>query len=368
MIEEKISWSQPEIGEDEIKQVLDSFNINWLTMGPKVAKFEEVMAEYLHVPYAVAVSNGTVALDIALKVLEIGPGDEVIVPAMTYFATASAVSYQWAVPVFVDIEAGSYNLDPEKVKSAISSKTKAIIFIDYGGNPADITGLKAIADEHGLILLQDGAQSLGGMYKGSPLGAQTAVSTMSFHMAKVMTTVEGGMVFTRDADIAHELRILRNQGESQKYMHSRLGTNARMSDLSAAIGLAQAEKIHWMLQERERVALRYNSHFEEHPQIEIIKCKKAGSRHANFFYPILVPDRDVVADELRAKGIDTRVAYPMPLYEQELYHSGRMPCRKDPCPVAERFTSRILNLPIFPSLKNEQVDLVAGEILKCTGK
>lgn len=360
----KIPWSKPLIDDKEIVIVLECFNADWLTMGPKVAQFEELMAKYLHVPYAIAVNNGTVALDLALKVLGIVPGDEVIVPAMTYFATAASVSYQYAVPVFVDIEPYSYNLDPEKIEAAITHKTKAIIFIDYGGNPADIQGLKTVAKKHGLVLLQDAAQSLGGRYFGTPLGAQTSVSTMSFHTAKVMTTVEGGMIFTHSDSLAREFRVLRNQGESGKYLHSHLGTNARMTDMSAAIGISQLEKLPYMLKERERVALRYDSIFDKEKGVEIIRCSRKNSKHAHFFYPILVPKRDAIAAHLKAKDIDTRIAYPVPLYEQELYKSGRAASRKAKCPVAETFTSKVLNLPIYPALTDEEVDLIAYTVLE----
>lgn len=363
-----IQWSQPEIDGRELNQIIGSFKSGWLTMGPKVEKLEMAMAEYLNVPYAVAVTNGTVAIDIALKILGVGPGDEVIVPAMTYMATAAAVSYQHAIPVFVDIEPQSYNLDPSKIKAAISLKTKGIIYIDYGGNPANYEGMKAVAAKHGLFLLQDAAQSLGAVYKGSPAGAQTEISTMSFHMAKVMTTVEGGMIFTHNKEYAKEARIRRNQGESGKYLHSHLGTNARMTDISAAVGLAQFNKLGYMLQERKRVADIYDSSFKKHKGIEVMKCSYPKSRHAYFFYPIMVENRDDLACELRSKGVDTRIAYPMPIYEQEVYSKNKMPCRAAPCPIAKEFTTKVLNLPIFPSLKNRQVAYISETVLKFVEK
>ena len=362
---QKIPWAQPEIDKSEVNQILDSFDVGWLTMGPKVKKFERMMANYVGAPHAVAVINGTVALDLSLKCLGIVPGDEVVVPAMTYFATASAVSYQHAVPVFVDIEPTSFNLDPDKIEEAISPKCKAIVFIDYGGNPADIEGLKAVAQKHNLLLLQDAAQSLGGIYRNKLLGAQTPISTMSFHMAKIMTTVEGGMIFTHSEEVAEELRVRRNQGESAKYIHSHLGTNARMMDLCAAIGLAQFEKLPWMLRERQRVAKRYDAHFKNHDKIQVTCCHQLDSANAYFFYPVMVDSRNMVVDKLKEKGIDTRIAYPMPVYKQDLYRkNGREAYRKMSCPVAEQFTSRVINLPIFPSLRDDQVDIVASELLK----
>ena len=359
----RIPWAIPEVHNEEMQNVLDSFQANWLTMGPKVAEFEKTMAEYVKATYAVAMSNGTVALDIALKILGVGPSDEVIVPAMTYIATAAAISYQHAMPVFVDIEPGSFNLDPAKIEAAISPRTRGIIFIDYGGNPADIDGIKAVAKKHNLFLLQDAAQSLGGVYKNEPLGAQTKISTMSFHMAKVMTCVEGGMVFTSDSKVAEELRIRRNQGESSKYLHSHLGTNARMIDICAAIGLEQFKKLPWMLKERRRVAERYNTNFSRSAKVAVMKCIRPNSCNAYFFYPILVAERDHLISLLRDAGIDTRVAYPMPVYQQQLYQSGKLPYRKTLCPIAEQFTARVVNLPIFPGLKDTQIDEIAEKIL-----
>jgi perosamine synthetase len=358
----KIPWSQPEVKEDELRQVRDAFDADWLTMGPKVAEFEQKMADYLNVSCAVAVNNGTVALDLALKVLGVGPGDEVIVPAMTYFATASSVSYQYAIPVFTDIETQSYNLDPVAVEAAITEKTKGIVFIDYGGNPAEIDALRTLVDRNKLFLLQDAAQSLGGVYRNAPLGAQTLLSTMSFHMAKVMTSIEGGMIFTHDENIAQELRVRRNQGESGKYLHSHLGTNARMTDLVASIALAQFDKLPLLLKERARVAERYYANFEGNPMIETIRCRRPDSREAHFFFPILTNNRDQVIAHLLEKGIDTRIAYPMPVYRQEVYDKNRAVSRKTPCPVAEHFTSRVINLPIFPALSNYEVDVIAAEV------
>ncbi len=367
-IEINIPWSTPEIKDEELREVFDSFTADWLTMGPKVKRFEELMANYLNVPHAIAMSNGSVAIDLVLKVLGIKPGDEVIIPSMTYIATAAAVSYQAAVPVFVDIENQSFNLDASRIKQAIGPKTKAIMFIDYGGNPSDIDALAKVAKENNLMLIQDAAQSLGGVYHGKPLGAQTTVSTMSFHMAKVMTTVEGGMVFTHDERIAKELRIRRNQGESGKYLHAYLGTNARMTDLNAAIGLAQFKKLPTLLKERARVAAQYDRHFSAHKSIRVAKTVRPDSKNAYFFYPILVKNRDEVVAALKAKGVDTRIAYPMPVYEQEVYRSGREACRITASAVAQEFTSQVINLPIFLALSDEQVDYIAEAVIGAASK
>lgn len=359
----RIAWSEPAFDDSELAGVIDSFEADWLTMGPKVKKFEAVLAAYHGIRHAMAVSNGSVAIDLVLKALGVGPGDEVIVPAMTYFATASMVSYQHATPVFVDVENDSYNLDPARIEAAITQKTRAIIFIDYGGNPADIDGLKAVAEAHAIPLVHDAAQSLGAIYKGQPVGNQCQVATMSFHMAKIMTSVEGGMVLTRDAGIAEEIRIRRNQGESGKYLHSHLGTNARMTDITAAIGLAQFAKLDKLLAARRHVAEKFNTLFDGHNSIEVAKCTRLESRHAYFFYPILVDNRDHVVERLAAAGIDTRIAYSMPVYAQELYACGRATSRAMPCPVSERFTQRVINLPIYPDLHDDAVGEIAETVI-----
>ena len=176
------------------------------------------------------------------------------------------------------------------------------------------------------------------------------------------------MILTHNEEYAHEARIRRNQGESGKYLHSHLGTNARMTDISAGIGLAQKRKLDWMLKERKRVASRYDEAFESHSGIEVMCCRRPDSAHAYFFYPILVNNRDDIAAAMKEKGIDTRIAYPMPVYDQALYSGGGLPCRMTPCPVAGEFTKKVINLPIFPSLTNDQVDYIARIVLELVEK
>ena len=331
---EKISipWAKPSFDSNELNEVIDSFSSNWLTMGPKVNKFEKEMAHLLSVPFAIAVNNGTIALDIALKSIRIKPSDEVIVPAMTYFATASAVSYQYATPVFVDIDKESFNLDPKRIEDAISKKTKAILFIDYGGNPANFDSIKEISKKYNLSLLQDGAQSLGGIYKGKPMGAQAKISTMSFHMAKIITCVEGGMIFTHDKNLMSEVLSRRNQGEvgKENYNHVFLGTNARMTDIQAAIGLAQLKKLPIFLEKRKNIAKKYDELFNQYDlNVKTISTLRKNSINPYFLYPILIDNRDQIALYIKKKyGIDTRIAYSMPVYEQKLYSEGRAKFKK----------------------------------------
>jgi dTDP-4-amino-4,6-dideoxygalactose transaminase len=357
-----IPWFKPSIGAEELAEVQQAFSDNWLTQGPRVQRFEEAIAQRVGVPHAIAVSNGSVAIDIVLTMVGVHPGDEVIVPSMTYYATAAAVSRIGATPVFVDVDPATGNLDPEKLAEAASPLTRAAIFIDYGGGPADVARLKKEAQRLGIHLIQDAAQSLGAIYDGKPMGAETEISTMSFHMAKIISTVEGGMIFTHNSDYAKEARIYRNQGETSKYMHGRLGHNARMTDISAAIGLRQIEKLDRHLTERARVAERYNSHFRGHNKIRTTPCTIPGAKHSNFFYPILVENRPKVEAALKVRGIDYRIAYPLPVQEQEVYASGRAPSRSMVTPGSAEFTQKVLNPPMFPDMTTEMIDKVAQTI------
>lgn len=362
MSEYSIPWFKPNIGAEELAEVQGAFADNWLTQGPRVQKFEEAVAQRLGVPHAIAVSNGSVAIDIVLSIIGIRPGDEVVVPAMTYYATAAAVSRVGAIPVFADIDLATGNLDPQKLAEAVSPRTKAAIFIDYGGGPADVAALKKEAERLGLQLVQDAAQSLGATYNGKPMGAETEISTMSFHMAKIISTVEGGMILTHNADYAKEARIYRNQGETAKYMHGRLGHNARMTDISAAIGMRQLEKLDHNLVERARVVERYEHYFRGHNKIQTMPCTIPEAKHSNFFYPILVENRDNVERALKTAGIDYRIAYSMPVFNQEVYATGRAASRTMESPNAAKFTQKILNPPLFPDMTTEMVDKVASVI------
>jgi len=361
----KIPWADPWLDKCEVAAINAVLESRWLGMGARVAEFEDKMHQYIGVKHALAVSNGTVALDLALKVLGVGPGDEVIIPAMTYVATAHAVLYQHARPVFADIELKTFNIEPASVERLITKKTKCIIYIDYGGNPADSVGLQEISERHAIPLLQDGAQSLGGGYNGSRLCKQGTISTTSFHIAKLITTIEGGMIFTDDEKIAQDLRMMRNQGEDpqRKYIHRVLGTNARMTDLQAAIGLKQIEKLDVIATRRSQIAQSYYKKFEKNEKIKL-PIVREGGRNAWFFVPILVENRDKVIQGLEGNGIETRIAYPMPVYEQPFFDLYREQGREYACPNAKWMTERVINLPIFYSMSDEEISFVADNVMR----
>tara|TARA_B100002019_G_C21273365_1_gene603715 strand:+ start:2010 stop:3104 length:1095 start_codon:yes stop_codon:yes gene_type:complete len=360
---DRIPWSVPEVGDKELNEIKQSFSADWLTMGPKVSEFESLMAGYLNVEHAIAVSNGTDAIDLALMAKDIKYGDEVIVPAMTYFSTGACVNRVGATPVYTDICSKTWNLNPKLIEDAITEKTKGIIFIDYGGNPADIDSILSIAKKNDLFVIQDAAQSLGGVYKDTPLGAQAEISTMSFHMAKILATVEGGMIFTHDDEIYEKLKKYRNHGESKKYIHEVLGTNARMTDITAGIGIAQFKKLDSFLKRRKVAAEIYDSYLCKHDIISKPQCIYENSQNANFLYSICVPDRHKVEMKLKEKNIDYRICYPMPLYKQPLYDLDNINCRYHECPVAEQISSGTISLPMFPSINESQIKIISETVL-----
>ncbi|MGA1870273.1 MAG: DegT/DnrJ/EryC1/StrS family aminotransferase [bacterium] len=365
----KIPWAHPWLDENEREELIAAFDSTWLSMGPRTKLLEERMQHYIGGKHAIAVSNGTDALDLALKALNVGPGDEVIVPAMTYVATVNSVLYQHATPLFADIQLETFNIDPCAIEQLITKKTKCIMYIDYGGNPADHKRLQYLSKQSGIPLLQDAAQSLGGESDGEKLCKQGLVSTTSFHIAKLMTTIEGGMVFTEDDNIATNIRMMRNQGEDliKKYIHKVLGTNSRMTDLHAAIGLRQMDKFEQILKKREQIAQFYYSCFSSSDKITLPIVKK-GNKCGWFFSPILVENRDKITKELNDKGIATRIAYPMPVYEQEFFIKFRKPEIKYDCLHAKWMTERVINLPMFHTMTEKQLHYIVENVLAAVNK
>ncbi len=360
MKEMHIPWARPYIDKEELDEVIDSVKSTWITMGPKVKKFEEEMAGYIGVRHGIAVSNGTAALDVALKALEIQPGDEVIIPAMTYIATANAVLYQHAGPVLADIKPDTFNIDPDDVLKKITKKTRCIMPIDYGGQGADYDALTRIAREHNVHLLVDGAPSLGGEYKGKKLCSFGDIATTSFHAAKIMTTGEGGMVFTDDDELDRKSRIIRNQGEDpqRKYYHPLLGHNYRMTDLHAAIGLAQFRKLTAILKKRAALAEYYNKNLRDSTDIIKLPYVAPGNKHAWFLYTVLVDNGDKVEKYCKSKGVELRRSWPLPIHRQPIYRS----ITGGSYPVAEDVTRRILNLPMYFAMTREEQDYVINHL------
>ncbi len=359
-----IPWAKPAVGEAELNEVIACMKSGWLTCGPRVAQFEEQMAVRAGRAFSVAVSNGTAALDVALRTAGIGPGDEVIVPALSYIATASTVAIVGARPVFCDIDPRNLGMDPVSAADRITLRTRAILCTDHGGNPCDFDALLSLAHRHNVPLILDGAQSIGAAFNGKPALAHGLISTVSFHAAKTITTIEGGMAFTDDPTLARRMRIIRSQGEDpdRKYHHVELGHNFRMTELQAAIGLAQLGKLDALLADRQKLAGQYEDEFTDlglrtPPGVP-------GGRNSFFLFSVLTPDRDRAVRRLKNRGIETRICYPAPLYAQPIL--GKY--KTDPCPIAERTCASILNPPMFFGLTRIQQQRVARELGDAIGE
>src|SRR3954451_7022905 len=269
-----IPIAKPYLTEEEAQAAYDTILTGWITQGPKVQEFEEKFAAYTGAHYAVAVSNCTTALHLSMIVSGIGPGDEVICPSMSYIATANAIKYVGATPVFAEVQQDTYNLDPVDTEKRISKKTKAIIVVHQMGMPADIDRFKKLCEQYDLKLIEDAACAAGSMYKGGKIGSHSEMVCFSFHPRKVISTGDGGMITTNREDYYHRLRLLRQHGmsindrvrhEAKKIVfedHVEVGYNYRMTDIQAAVGIKQLEKLDWIVDERRKIAADYNEAFK----------------------------------------------------------------------------------------------------------
>ncbi len=311
-----IPIAHPLLGAEEDAAVLRVLASGQLAQGERVAAFEQRFGELCHVHAAVAVSSGTAALHLALLAHNIGPGDEVITTAFSFAATANAILLVGAIPVFVDIEPDTYTLDPNQVERAISGRTKAIIAVHLYGHPCDMDRLEQLAATYSLVLIEDASQAHAAAVNGRPVGS-FGTGCFSFYATKNMTTGEGGMVTTNDPAIAERVRLLRNHGQEARYYQVALGYNLRMTELQAALGIAQIGKLEYFTQQRIANASFLTGHLMGVVQTPIVR---PGCRHVYHQYTIRVlSNRNEWMKQLRAKGIDTTIHYPLPIHQQPFY-------------------------------------------------
>lgn len=353
-----IPIARPVIGQDEVAAVSEVLLSGMLAQGDKVAEFEQKFAGYCGTAQAVAVSNGTTALHAALLAAGIGPGDEVIVPAFSFIATATAVSMCGAKPVFADVDEQIFTISPDQVKERITEKTKAVIGVHLFGQPFDVDPVKEICETHNLALIEDAAQAHGALYHGVKVGNLGRAGCFSFYATKNMITGEGGMVTTSDKPMADRLRRIINHGQSEKYLHTELGYNYRMTDIAAAIGIVQLKKLDKFNMRRRKNAEYYTANLTAKG---LIKPKVADNvQHVYHQYVVQVTkdfplSRSALMDLLKAKGIGSAVHYPIPIHRQPLYAPVADP---DPCPVATRLSETVLSLPVHPSLDTKDLATV----------
>jgi perosamine synthetase len=363
---ERLPVSTAALIGNEMEYVRQCLESTWISScGEFVEAFEEKFATLCGVEHAVAVNTGTAALHVALLGLGVSPGDEVIVPSLTYVATASAVSYCGATPVLVDSEPGSWNLDPTAVEAAVGPRTVGIVAVHLYGHPAQMDALGALAGRHGLFLLEDAAQAHGSRYRDKPVGSLGDAGAFSFFGGKLVTTGEGGIVVTGDAALAEMARALRNHARDpeHRYHSSRVGFNYRMTNVAAAIGLGQLERFDWHLARRRANAARYRERLHGHPALEMAR-PEPWAESVEWLTSVVLSnagesERDLVMAELDSAGIETRPVFP-PLHLQEIFGgagAGSMP-------VAERLGAKGLSLPSGAPLSGEQIDRVCETLLQ----
>jgi len=371
-----LPYGRQSVDEEDIQAVIEVLRSDWLTTGPKVSEFENAFADFVGAKYAVAVSSGTAALHSAVFAVGIGPGDEVIVPPITFAATANAVVFQRGTPIFADVDADTLLLDPCKAEAKITSHTKAIIAVDYAGQPCDYDSLKRITERHNLILIADACHALGATYKGQKVGTLADLNVFSFHPVKHITTGEGGMITTSNPQFAERMRIFRNHGITTDY-HQRelqgswyyeminLGYNYRITDFQCALGLSQINKLKGWVKRRQEIAKFYHETFSDISGIIPLKINTNVSHAYHLFVVRVIKselgmDRSKVFNELRKAGISVNVHY-IPVHLHPFYQK-KFGTYLGLCPHGEKAYEQIISLPIFPAMNNNDVHRVIDSL------
>jgi perosamine synthetase len=375
-----LPYGRQSISEDDIQAVVDVLRSDWLTTGPKVAEFEEAVAAWVGAKYAVAFSSGTAALHGAAFAAGLKPGDEAITSPLTFAATANCVLYQGARPVFADVSPDTLNLDPDRFAERITPSTRAVLPVDYAGHPADLDPILALAERHGLTVIEDACHALGAEYKGRRTGCVAHMSVFSFHPVKHVATGEGGMVTTNRADLAESLRRFRNHGISSDarqrhaagqwhYEMVLLGFNYRLTDVACALGLSQLKKLEANLARRRQIAARYTAAFRNLRGV-VAPTVRPNVNPAWHLYPVRVnpallhTDRAHVFRALRAENIGVNVHY-IPVHMHP-YYRDRFGYKGGEYPVAEAAYEQLISLPMFHGMTDEDVQDVIDALIKVT--
>ena len=354
-----ISIAKPYIGEEEKNLVMEVLESGMLAQGPKVAALEEAFAQLCNVKHAIATTSGTTALHTALLAHDIGPGDEVITTPFTFIASANSILFTGATPVFVDIDPETFNIDPALIEDAITPNTKAILPVHLYGYVCDMDAIMDIAEEHNLVVIEDACQAVGAKFKGKTAGS-FGTGTFSLYATKNVMSGEGGMITTDDDEIAEKCRLIRSHGMKVRYYHDMLGYNYRMSDLHAAIGLAQMNR----LEEFKSIRQQNAAYLSEHIHSVITPKVKPDYEHVWHQYTIRVDgdrDRDAAVKYLNEAGIGTGIFYPVPVHEQDYM---RKIVGDYNLPVSESFAKQVISLPIHPQVSKEDLEKIVAEVNK----
>lgn len=374
-----IPYGKQSIDDDDVKAVVDVLTSDWLTTGPKIPEFEQKFAELVHAKEAVAVSNGTAALHTAMYALGIHAGDEVIVPTMTFAATANCVVFQGANPIFTDVDPDTLLIDPDKIEEKITPKTRAIIAVDYAGQPCDYDHLWEIANRHHLAIVDDACHSLGGHFKNRPVGTLAQLNAFSFHPVKNITTGEGGMITTDNPELAKKMRLFRSHGISTDHRQREeqgswfyemvdLGFNYRLTDIQCALGISQLKHLPDWISRRQEIAQRYTLAFKNIPEVNPLAVR-IDVFHAYHLYVVQFDltelkksDRTLIFKALRAEGIGVNVHY-IPVHMHP-YYQNNFGTYVGQCPIAESAYRQIISLPIFPLMNDNDVEDVINAVEK----
>jgi perosamine synthetase len=361
-----IPYSRQSINEKDIAAVCSVLRSDYLTTGPKIEEFEQAICSYVGAKNGVAVSSGTAALHCAMYALGIDSDDEVIIPPITFASTANCVCFMGATPIFADVDPGTMLLDPKEVEARITPRTKAIIGVDYAGQPCDWESLRVLANKHGLALIADSCHAIGAEYKGQNVGTLADMTIFSFHPVKHITTGEGGMIVTDDKNYSDKIRTFRGHGITTDarmrektgawfYEMVDLGYNYRISDIQCALGLSQLEKLPEWIKQRQKIAGMYDQFFAENNLSSPLTVKQDRT-HVYHLYVVQMKNRDKVFSDLREHGIGVNVHYvPVHLHP---YYQKKFGYGKGLCPVAEKAYEQLITLPLYPGMTNKDVKMV----------
>jgi len=366
----KIPLSAPDITEAEIEAVVAVLRTSRLSLGPVTEQFEAQVAASVSVPHAIAVSSGTAGLHLCIRALDIGDGDEVIVPSFAFIAAANAIRYERAVPVFVDIDPVTLNIDPQRIEEAITPRTRAIMAVHTFGVPAEMSAILEIAARRGLIVIEDACEAIGAEYDGRKVGSIGSAGVFAFYPNKQITTGEGGVVVTRDATFARRVRALRNQGRYETddwFQHTELGYNYRISEINCALGLAQMMRLEEILKKRETVAFGYHQRLNRRPDLVLPSPSLRGRRISWFVYVVRLTfgsDRDRILRGMTDAGIGCG-RYFAPIHLQPSYTGYRNSAN---LAVTETEAQRTIALPFFNNLGTEAINEVCDTLTKLLQK
>ena len=357
-----IPITAPDIDQAEVDAVSAVLRSGQLAAGPRVAELEERWAQHVGVRHVIAVTNGTVALMVVFANLDLGPGDEVITVSHTFNATVASILSTGATPVFVDIDPDTLTIDAKRIEAAITPRTRAICPVHLFGLPADMAAIMRITDRHGLAVVEDACQAHGALLDGRPVGS-FGHGVFSLYATKNMTTGEGGLITTDDDALADRIRLYRNQGMRERYRHETLGYNFRLTDLAAAIGLVQLDKLAGNTDRRRAIAARYDAAFADLP-IDL-PARPADRTHVFHQYTLRVgPERDRIVRELASAGVSTGIYYPIPVHRQPYVLERGITAD---LPETDRAAATTLSIPIYPGLSEAHQDVVIGAVRDAVG-